>query len=189
MHSFGRGNRTAQTPRAARLALRVALIALPLLALLSTQARGKHTRDDQATTRRARHAMPIHRAAKLLTTYGRMISTLTLSTNWACEGASASNSAACRGSLRCGLPKVSGRRREGQVKTPPSRTKKRSRKRTRRPKPTQLPKRRAKPRRQPKLRLQKRTAARRPKSRPFRTSCSVPSRCPTGCCSAAATGT
>jgi hypothetical protein len=86
MHSFGRGNPTAKTSRAVRLALRVALLALPLLALLSPKPAEaypwmiKHNYPSCS----ACHADPS--GGELLTTYGRMISMLTLSTDWKGEG-------------------------------------------------------------------------------------------------------
>lgn len=90
MQSSGRGNWAAQTPRSVLLALRVALIALPLLAVFAP----KEAHAYAWMIKRGYPSCPACHAdpsgGELLTAYGRMISTLTLSTNWEGEG-SASN--------------------------------------------------------------------------------------------------
>jgi len=91
MHSSGRGNCAAQTPSVARLVLRVALIALPLFALLNPKPAHAYA----WMIKRGYPSCPACHAdpsgGELLTAYGRMISTLTLSTNWAGDEGSASN--------------------------------------------------------------------------------------------------
>jgi hypothetical protein len=90
MHSSGRGKWAAQTPRSVLLALRVALIALPLLAVFAP----KQAHAYAWMIKRGYPSCPACHAdpsgGELLTAYGRMISTLTLSTNWEGDG-SASN--------------------------------------------------------------------------------------------------
>jgi hypothetical protein len=91
MHSFGLGKWTAQTPAAARLLLRVALIALPLFALLSPKPAHAYA----WMIKRGYPSCPACHAdpsgGELLTGYGRMISALTLSTNWAGDGGTGAN--------------------------------------------------------------------------------------------------
>lgn len=88
MQSSGRGKLAAQTLRAARLLLRVALVALPLLALFAPKEAHAYT----WMIKRGYPSCPACHAdpsgGELLTAYGRMISTLTLSTNWSGEQAS-----------------------------------------------------------------------------------------------------
>lgn len=93
MQSLGLGNQTAHhalTARAARLVLRVALLSLPLFALLSPKPAHAYTwmikRGYPSCA--ACHADPS--GGELLTGYGRMISAATLSTDWSGES-SASN--------------------------------------------------------------------------------------------------
>lgn len=91
MQSSGRGKVAAQTPRAALLVLRVALIALPLLAVFAP----KQAHAYAWMIKRGYPSCPACHAdpsgGELLTAYGRMISTLTLSTNWEGDGGSALN--------------------------------------------------------------------------------------------------
>jgi len=91
MHSSSCGKRTAQIPRAALKLLQIALIALPLLALLSP----KQAHAYAWMIKRGYPSCPACHAdpsgGELLTAYGRMISTLTLSTNWSGDGGSGAN--------------------------------------------------------------------------------------------------
>jgi hypothetical protein len=88
MQSSGRGKLAAQTLGAARLLLRVALVALPLLAVFAP----KEAHAYAWMIKRGYPSCPACHAdpsgGELLTAYGRMISTLTLSTNWSGEQAS-----------------------------------------------------------------------------------------------------
>jgi hypothetical protein len=88
MQSSGRGKLAAQTLSAARLLLRIALVALPLLAVFAP----KEAHAYAWMIKRGYPSCPACHAdpsgGELLTAYGRMISTLTLSTNWSGEEAS-----------------------------------------------------------------------------------------------------
>jgi hypothetical protein len=91
MQSFDLRNRHLRTPTAARLLLRIALIALPLFALLSPKPAHAYA----WMIKRGYPSCPACHAdpsgGELLTGYGRMISTLTLSTDWTGENSSAKN--------------------------------------------------------------------------------------------------
>jgi hypothetical protein len=91
MHSSSRGKRAAHTPGAARKILQLALIALPLLALLAP----KQAHAYAWMIKRGYPSCPACHAdpsgGELLTAYGRMISTLTLSTDWSGSGGSGAN--------------------------------------------------------------------------------------------------
>lgn len=82
MQSSSRGARAAQTPSAALKLLRIALVALPLFALFAP----KQAHAYAWMIKRGYPSCPACHAdpsgGELLTAYGRMISTLTLSTNW-----------------------------------------------------------------------------------------------------------
>jgi len=83
MRSTRRGRSAAQTPRAALLVLRLALVALPLFLLFAPQQAHAYA----WMIKRGYPSCPACHAdpsgGELLTAYGRMISSLTLSTNWA----------------------------------------------------------------------------------------------------------
>lgn len=91
MQSFGLGKWLAQPQRSARLVLRVALIALPLFALFSPKPAHAYA----WMIKRGYPSCPACHAdpsgGELLTGYGRMISGLTLSTDWAGNNSSAKN--------------------------------------------------------------------------------------------------
>ena len=91
MRSSRRGRLAAQTPRAALLVLRIALVALPLLALFAP----KQAHAYAWMIKRGYPSCPACHAdpsgGELLTAYGRMISTLTLSTDWSGSGGSGRN--------------------------------------------------------------------------------------------------
>lgn len=91
MQSFGLGKWTAPRLAAAHLVLRVALIALPLLALLSPKPAHAYA----WMIKRGYPSCPACHAdpsgGELLTAYGRMISSLTLSTNWSGEESTGAN--------------------------------------------------------------------------------------------------
>jgi len=91
MQSTSRGNWTAHHSKAALKVLRVALIALPLFAIFApTQAHAYAWMIKRGyPSCPACHADPS--GGELLTTYGRMISELTLSTRWSGEGGAAAN--------------------------------------------------------------------------------------------------
>lgn len=85
MQSTGRGTWSAHYPKAALMVLRVALIALPLLAIFAPKQAHAYSwmvkRGYPSCS--ACHADPS--GGELLTMYGRMISKETLSTNWSGE--------------------------------------------------------------------------------------------------------
>jgi hypothetical protein len=85
MQSSSRGARAALTPGAALKLLRIALVALPLFALFAP----KQAHAYAWMIKRGYPSCPACHAdpsgGELLTAYGRMISTLTLSTNWSGE--------------------------------------------------------------------------------------------------------
>lgn len=85
MQSSSRGKKAAQTPNALLRLLRIALVALPLFALFAP----KQAHAYAWMIKRGYPSCPACHAdpsgGELLTAYGRMISTLTLSTNWAGE--------------------------------------------------------------------------------------------------------
>jgi hypothetical protein len=91
MRSSRRGRLAAQTPRAALLVLRIALVALPLFALFAP----KQAHAYAWMIKRGYPSCPACHAdpsgGELLTAYGRMISTLTLSTDWSGSGGSGRN--------------------------------------------------------------------------------------------------
>jgi hypothetical protein len=91
MRSSRRGRFAAQTPRAALLVLRIALAALPLLAVFAP----KQAHAYAWMIKRGYPSCPACHAdpsgGELLTAYGRMISTLTLSTDWSGGGGSGFN--------------------------------------------------------------------------------------------------
>jgi hypothetical protein len=91
MHSLSRGKSAAQFPGAARKLLQLALITLPLLALFAP----KQAHAYAWMIKRGYPSCPACHAdpsgGELLTAYGRMISTLTLSTDWSGGGGSGAN--------------------------------------------------------------------------------------------------
>jgi hypothetical protein len=91
MRSSRRGTFAAQTPRAALLVLRIALASLPLLAVFAP----KQAHAYAWMIKRGYPSCPACHAdpsgGELLTAYGRMISTLTLSTDWSGGGGSGRN--------------------------------------------------------------------------------------------------
>ena len=91
MQSSTRGNLTAKTPTGLLLILRIAIVLLPLLALFAPKQAHAYTwmvkRGYPSCS--ACHADPS--GGELLTVYGRMISELTVSTNWSGEASSGSN--------------------------------------------------------------------------------------------------
>ncbi|HYP87120.1 MAG TPA: hypothetical protein VEQ59_03190 [Polyangiaceae bacterium] len=91
MQSFGLANAPARQRAALVVLLRVALIALPLFALLSPKPAHAYA----WMIKRGYPSCPACHAdpsgGELLTGYGRMISTLTLSTNWSGDGGAAEN--------------------------------------------------------------------------------------------------
>src|SRR6478609_4605052 len=91
MQSFGLANAPARQRAALVVLLRVALIALPLFALLSPKPAHAYA----WMIKRGYPSCPACHAdpsgGELLTGYGRMISTLTLSTDWSGSGGSGEN--------------------------------------------------------------------------------------------------
>src|SRR3954471_11557832 len=91
MQSSRRGSTTAKTPSGALLILRIAIIVLPLIALFTP----KQAHAYAWMIKRGYPSCPACHAdpsgGELLTGYGRMISQLTLSTNWSGEGGSGAN--------------------------------------------------------------------------------------------------
>lgn len=91
MQSSRRGRSTAKTPSGVLLILRIAIVVLPLIALFAPKQAHAYAwmikRGYPSCA--ACHADPS--GGELLTTYGRMISDLTLSTNWAGEAGSGAN--------------------------------------------------------------------------------------------------
>jgi hypothetical protein len=91
MQSSRRGRSTAKTPSGVLLILRIAIIALPLFALFAPKPAHAYA----WMIKRGYPSCPACHAdpsgGELLTAYGRMISQLTLSTDWSGEGGSGSN--------------------------------------------------------------------------------------------------
>jgi hypothetical protein len=91
MQSSRRGRSSAKTPSGALLVLRIAIIVLPLIALLTP----KQAHAYAWMIKRGYPSCPACHAdpsgGELLTAYGRMISQLTLSTDWSGEGGSGAN--------------------------------------------------------------------------------------------------
>jgi len=91
MQSSRRGSSTAKTPSGVLLILRIAIIALPLFALFTPKPAHAYA----WMIKRGYPSCPACHAdpsgGELLTAYGRMISQLTLSTDWAGEGGSGAN--------------------------------------------------------------------------------------------------
>ena len=91
MQSSRRGRLTAKTPSGALLILRIAIIVLPLIALFTPRQAHAYA----WMIKRGYPSCPACHAdpsgGELLTSYGRMISQLTLSTSWSGEGGSGAN--------------------------------------------------------------------------------------------------
>lgn len=91
MQSSRRGSSTAKTPSGVLLILRIAIVALPLIALFTPKPAHAYA----WMIKRGYPSCPACHAdpsgGELLTAYGRMISQLTLSTDWAGENSSGAN--------------------------------------------------------------------------------------------------